>query len=111
MLLPSIRVAEAHGQGHDVAYLDAVLVLRFEYDPDLVELVKHALRKARRWEKVMCEWLRAGGWSPRRRYWWVDPEAWPAVRRQLLEKGVRLSGPDELMEPKPKPKLRGFFKD
>jgi hypothetical protein len=108
MSSPLIYVTESH----DVAGLEIVVALRFEYDPGLVELVKQALREARRWDKEMREWLRGGAWSPHRRFWWVDPDAWPAVRRKLLEMGVRLSGPDELMEPpppKPKPKPPSLF--
>jgi hypothetical protein len=112
MLFPSIRVAEAR----DVAGIEIVAALHFEYDKDLVALVKTALRRARyRNEDYGPGWVRAGGWSPRRRFWWVDPVAWPSVRRQLLEKGVHVLGPNELMEPpkppKPKPHLPSLFED
>jgi hypothetical protein len=78
---------------------DEVLALRFRYNAELVALLKRALWAAREGRKSPV-----GGWSPEDHCWWVEGDAWPAVRQRLLDAGCELAGPRELIWPKPEPK-------
>jgi hypothetical protein len=69
--------------------VDTVLTLRFDYDPDVVELVKDALAEARR----LTGLFPAGGWLADRRYWFCEHWAWPTVRRRLEQAGHAVNGP------------------
>jgi hypothetical protein len=68
---------------------DDALALRFRYDPRLVDILKEALRDARTWNSPPV-----GGWLPALRCWFVEVDAWPDVRKHLLEAGYELDGLD-----------------
>jgi hypothetical protein len=72
------------------------IALRFDFDEELVESLKRILREVR---QAPAE--TAGGWYPPLRIWFVEPCAWPEVRRRLEELGCSFQGSeaDELPAP------------
>jgi hypothetical protein len=66
-----------------------VVGLSFTYDGDLVYDLKEALQDARECTAQKI----AGGWLYKHRRWFVEPDAWPFIRRRLMQAGYRL---DEL---------------
>jgi hypothetical protein len=71
--------------------VDTVFALRFRYDPDLVALLKSALRAARR--RGLS--FNPGGWLPNEHCWFVERSAWPYVRDFLAQEGgCRFAGPE-----------------
>jgi hypothetical protein len=71
---------------------DTVLGLRFGYDPELVAVLKSAVREAARALGVGFR----GGWLPEHKLWFVENDAWPSVRRRLLEAGHTLRNEPDL---------------
>jgi hypothetical protein len=70
--------------------VDTVLALRFRYDPDVIEVLKDAIRRASRDRGIR----NAGGWLAEHRSWFVERQAWPCVRDQLRQAGYTLVGPE-----------------
>jgi hypothetical protein len=68
--------------------LDTVIGLQFNYDPEVIALLKAALREARGWQRRG----NLGGWLAEYRCWFVERIAWPHVRRRLLGAGCTLDG-------------------
>jgi hypothetical protein len=65
----------------------AMVGLEFRYDAGLVAQLKAILRQA--WSR--CAGRRyPGGWLAEHRRWYVEPGAWPYVRRRLEESGYTL---------------------
>jgi hypothetical protein len=63
-----------------------VVGLRFTYDGELVYDLKLALQDA----KDHTRQKTPGGWLPKYRRWFVEPDVWPFVRRRLILAGHRL---------------------
>jgi hypothetical protein len=72
----------------EVGFSD-VLALRFDYNPELLQVLKDALR-ARKPQKPS----EVGWWSGTFRCWLVTSDNWPKIRRSLLNAGVQLTGPE-----------------
>jgi hypothetical protein len=68
--------------------VDTVLALRFKYDPELIDVLKSALREASRVLGI----YNAGGWLAEHRCWFVERNAWPLVRERLAAAGVSFFG-------------------
>jgi hypothetical protein len=58
---------------------DTVLGLYSRYDPDLVEVLKAAIKYAGAYAGVQS----VGGWLPKHGCWFVERAVWPAVRASL----------------------------
>jgi hypothetical protein len=67
--------------------VDTVVGLAFRYDADLVAKLKTILREARSHCRVSGH---PGGWLDEHRKWFVEPAAWPFVRRRLEAAGCVL---------------------
>src|SRR5262245_4855453 len=65
---------------------DTVIRLEFQYDPELVALLKQALRTRRSVNGP------AGGWLPEYRCWFVERDVWPMVRQRLGAEGHTFTG-------------------
>ena len=63
------------------------IALRFDFDGELVERLKGILREVRQ-----APGEAAGGWVKPLKIWFVEPAAWPEVRRQLEELGCTFQG-------------------
>ncbi len=57
------------------------VALKFAFNEGIIAILKAAARG------------RSRGWSPASGCWWVLSDCWPEVRRKLLDKGVKLTGP------------------
>jgi hypothetical protein len=63
------------------------IALRFDFDEALVGQLKRILREVRQTRGEA-----AGGWYKPIRIWFVEPAAWPEVRRRLEELGCTFQG-------------------
>jgi hypothetical protein len=61
---------------------DAVVGLAFRYDAQLVTRLKEILRAARLYYRGPGY---PGGWPADHKRWFIEPAAWPFVRRRLVE--------------------------
>lgn len=65
---------------------DTVVKLTFPYDPDLIRLLKSALRTYRDYAIDPSKNIfQPGGWRPNEKCWFVERSVWPMVRRDLLQ--------------------------
>ena len=64
----------------------SVLALRSRYDPELVRLLKDAIR----WAGSATGVKNAGGWLPDYRVWFVERAAWHLVRQRLVSAGCQI---------------------
>lgn len=84
-------------EGEELMQQSPAVALRFLYDADLVVLLKAIFHRARhsraRRHGPFSRTLKAGGWSPSSRCWWVRSSYWEQIRKALLENGVKLCGP------------------
>jgi hypothetical protein len=67
-----------------------VLALRFPYDPELINVLKSALREAARVVVI----YNAGGWLAEHRCWFCERDVWPLVRERLAGAGYCFTGPE-----------------
>lgn len=65
------------------------IALKFDYDRELIDLVKGILGAVPRSGRGRG---RSYGWSKPSRCWWVRSYFWPEVRQALLAEGVHLTG-------------------
>jgi hypothetical protein len=80
--------------------IDTVYRLRFQYDPDIILILKAALHRAR----GTLGGNNLGGWLEEHRCWFVEPSAWPLVADQLRRNGCQLqSEPCRELAPLPPP--------
>jgi hypothetical protein len=75
--------------------VDTVLALRFQYDPELIESLKLALRRASYLKYIK----NPGGWLAEHRCWFVEREAWPIVQEHLRADGYAYISSPEVDEP------------
>jgi hypothetical protein len=72
------------------------IALRFDFDEELVGHLKGILREVRRAQEEV-----AGGWYAPLKIWFVEPAAWPEVRRRLEELGCTFQGSEQGVLPAP----------
>jgi hypothetical protein len=91
---------------------DTVLALRFQYNAEVVEVLKQALRDAGR----RLGRRNLGGWLEEHRVWFVERCAWPLVRERLAGIGCSFldaeadSGRQERRTYSPPADVRGTVK-
>jgi hypothetical protein len=66
--------------------IDDVIRLHFDYDPALVSRLKAILAVY----QVGTAHKTVGGWLPKHRCWFIEPDAWEMVRMELLFLGHRV---------------------
>ncbi|HWB14140.1 MAG TPA: hypothetical protein VG826_33245 [Pirellulales bacterium] len=83
--------------GEELMTPSPAIALRFDFDAELVELLKTIFHRARCSRsgrgRPFSRTPKAGGWSKKSGCWWVRSNYWVQVRQSLLDNGVRLSGP------------------
>jgi hypothetical protein len=65
---------------------DEVIRVRFPYDPALVSRLKAILEVYR----VGSSHKVVGGWLPKFKAWFIEPDVWPIVRMELVYLGHRV---------------------
>ena len=84
-------------EGEDLTTPSPAVALHFDFDRELIALLKNILQKARlsrsRKGRPLSVIPEAGGWSAVSRCWWVRSTFWIEVREALLGKDIKLIGP------------------
>lgn len=71
--------------------VDTVIKLQFNYDPDLIALLKRSLKGYRQYAiDPSRQIFQPGGWRPDEKCWFVERSIWPMVMRDLEASGYEV---------------------